>query len=111
MKPTPIKILLLISMLVLLCSCDPQRFLTPPYVGIWYIRNDATPNLYIRAYTINCNPGYVDSISVEPGDSAILVRIDATYEKDLYFSCIAQNATVDEDIYFKLYRGPPNSSR
>ncbi|MCI2081730.1 MAG: hypothetical protein LKK19_05700 [Bacteroidales bacterium] len=97
------KILLFVSMLVLLCSCDPERYLQPPYVGIWYVRNDASQNLYILASTVTFK---ADSVLIKPGDSTFLVKADYPYEKDLKFDQIAHTNVTYPSAYVGFYRDP-----
>ncbi|MCI2082072.1 MAG: hypothetical protein LKK19_02470 [Bacteroidales bacterium] len=97
------KLLIFISMLVLLCSCDPESLLNPPYIGIWYVQNNSTQNLYIRASTINFKS---DSISIDAGDSAILANGRAPYEDQLYFDLIAHTRLPNDNTYVEFYSDP-----
>jgi hypothetical protein len=97
------KTLLFISVLVLLCSCDPERFFLPPYVGIWYVRNDASRNLYILASTVTFK---ADSVLIKPGDSTFIVKADYPYDKDLKFDQITHTNVTYSSAYVGFYRDP-----
>ena len=97
------KLLIFISMLVFLCSCDPERFFLPPYVGIWYVRNDASRNLYILASTVTFK---ADSVLIKPGDSTFIVKADYPYDKDLKFDQITHTNVTYPSAYVGFYRDP-----